>query len=351
VNPVFTITNRIADRLRQVDQARGFLAAAKLSEDWINEMSRKALIREAHATTHIEGSQLTLEQAERLFAGKNAPGADPDDVRELLNYRKAFDFVADYVAGQEPITEGLIREIHKRLVEGVRGGSAEPGTYRKVQNYVVNSQTGKAVYTPPPAHDVPILMREMVEWCNTETDAHPVLVSGIAQFQLVHIHPFIDGNGRTSRLLSTLCLYRTGYDFKRLFTISEYYDRDRLAFYKAIQGVRDSGMDMTGWLEFYTDGLSTQMQEVTDKGTRIIKRDLLVQKHGLNERQGKALGFVLEHGKLHLRDYERLSPDVERRTLQRDLKALLQKNILAETGVGETDPNRAYVLLADGRKL
>ncbi len=351
MNPAFTITNRIADGLRQIDQARGFLAAAKLSEEGISEMSHDALVREAYATTHIEGSQLTLEQSEQLLSGKEAPGADPDDVRELLNYRGAFDFIADYVSGQGPVTEGLIREIHKHLVEGVRGGSAEPGAYRRVQNYVVNSQTGKPVYTPPPAHDVPILMREFAEWLNQPNDVHPVLVSGIAQFQLVHIHPFIDGNGRTSRLLSTLCLYRAGYDFKRLFTISEFYDRDRLAFYKAIQGVRDSGMDMTGWLEFYTDGLSTQMNEVTEKGTRIIKRDLLVRKHGLNERQAAALGFALEQGRLQLRDYERLAPDVERRTLQRDLKALIQKGILAESGVGVTDPNRAYVLSKEGHKL
>lgn len=81
---------------------------------------------------------------------------------------------------------------------------------------------------------------------------HPVLVAGIAQFQLVHIHPFVDGNGRTSRLLSTLSLYRAGYDFKRLFTISEYYDRDRAAFYAALQGVRRADMDLTGGLEYFT---------------------------------------------------------------------------------------------------
>ena len=69
--------------------------------------------------------------------------------------------------------------------------------------------------------DVPVLMTELVAWLNEVQDIHPVLMSGIAQFQLVHIHPFVDGNGRTSRLLSTLCLYRVGYDFKRLFTISE----------------------------------------------------------------------------------------------------------------------------------
>ena len=86
-------------------------------------------------------------------------------------------------------------------------------------------------------------MRDLVEWFNDSGEVHPVLVSGIAQFQLVHIHPFLDGNGRTSRLLSTLCLYRAGYDFKRLFTISEYYDsRTEAPFYQAIQSVRRRGI-------------------------------------------------------------------------------------------------------------
>jgi Fic family protein len=115
-----------------------------------------------------------------------------------------------------------------------------------------------------------------LDWLNHEEEAHPVLVSGIAQFQLVHIHPFLDGNGRTSRLFSTLCLHRAGYDFKRLFTISEYYGRDRSSFYQAIQGVRESGMDMIGWLEYFVEGLTTQLSEVKLRGEQVIRRDVLV---------------------------------------------------------------------------
>ncbi|MDX9862107.1 MAG: Fic family protein, partial [Rhodospirillales bacterium] len=183
MKPTFTITNKVADALTRIERARGFLEAAKLSEDWIKDMGQRALILEAHATTHIEGSRLTLEQSERLLTGYGVPEADPDDARELLNYRRAFDFVAEYVASAGPMTEGLLREIHKRLVEGVRGGSAAPGEYRRIQNYVVNSATGQTVYTPPAAYDVPILMGELVSWINAGTDIHPVLASGIAQFQ------------------------------------------------------------------------------------------------------------------------------------------------------------------------
>ena len=115
-------------------------------------------------------------------------------------------------------------------------------------------------------------MQELVEWLNRPSDIHPVIASGIAQFQLVHIHPFLDGNGRTSRLLSTLCLYRAGYDFKRLFSISEYYDRDRTSFYQALQGVRRANMDMTGWVEFFAAGLATQLAEVKSRGETAIRR-------------------------------------------------------------------------------
>jgi len=303
-----------------------------LSDAWVREMGHRALILEAHHTTHIEGTHLTLDQAERLLEGQLVPEADPEDVRELMNYRKAFEFVSEYLEEGGPITKGLIREIHKRLVEGVRGGAAAPGEYRKIQNYVVNSVTGETIYTPPLAHDVPILMAELVEWLNREQEIHPVLVSGVAQFQLVHIHPFLDGNGRTSRLLSTLYLYRSGYDFKRLFTISEYYDRDRRAFYRAIQNVRESGMDMTGWLEYFIEGLTTQLAEVRERGEQAIRRDLLIKEYGLSDRQAKAIGHILEHGSLTIQDFERFFPEVNRRSLQRDLKDMVEMGLLVSEG-------------------
>jgi Fic family protein len=342
--PQFTITNTITAALTQIERARGFLEATTLSDDWIKTMGERALVLEAHYTTHIEGTRLTLDQAQRLLTGEAVPVADPDDVRELLNYRRAFEFVSKYLGSGAPITEGLIREIHKHLVAGVRGGTAAPGQYRNVQNYVVNSATGETVYTPPNPQDVPAMMDELVSWLNLPGQVHPVLVSGVAQFQLVHIHPFLDGNGRTSRLLSTLCLYRAGYDFKRLFTLSEYYDRDRTAFYTAIQNVRDRKMDMTGWLEYFTGGLAAQLTEVKQRGERAIRRNVLVQEYGLSERQAKALGHLLEHNRLTIQEYGALCSGTNRRTLQRDLKDLLDKGLVTEHGTSSTDPTKHYVL-------
>lgn len=348
--PRFTITHAITAHLTRIERARGFLEAAELSADWLKAMEQRALVLEAHHTTHIEGTRLTLSQAEAILDGKVVQEADPDDVRELLNYRAAFEFVSAYLKSQAPITEGLIREIHKRLVEGVRGGAAAPGEYRKIQNYVMNAATGETVYTPPPAFEVPVLMSQLVEWLNRSQEIHPVLVSGIAQFQLVHIHPFLDGNGRTSRLLSMLILYRSGYDFKRLFTLSEYYDRERSRFYRALQGVRENDMDITGWLEYFTEGLATQLAEVRARGEKVISADLIAKKYRLNPRQSKAVLYVLEHGKINIQDYERLFSQVTKRTLQRDLQALVQKNVLNENASSPTDPGKWYALSGDVKK-
>jgi cell filamentation protein, protein adenylyltransferase len=332
MNPRFTITHAMTQGLAQIERARGFLEAAQLSESWIRQMNERALLLEAHHTTHIEGTRLTLAEAEQVLSGRPVPTADADDVRELLNYREAFHLVAGHLESGTPISEVLIREIHERLVSGVRGGQARPGEYRQAQNYVVNSLTGEVIYTPPPPGDVPDLMRDLVAWLNDPGDVHPVLVSGIAQFQLVHIHPFLDGNGRTSRLLSTLCLYRSGYDFKRLFTISEYYDRDRPAFYAALRSVRESGMDLTGWLDYFVAGLAAQLEEVKERGKQAIRLDMLARDHALNERQTAAVRLALQAGGLSIQDFQELYPGLSRRTLQRDLRRLIDLQLFVAEG-------------------
>src|SRR3989338_2885457 len=308
--PKFKITPKINKALVEIERVRGFLDAVKLKDDWIADMQKKVLILESHHSTHIEGTALSLEQAKSIL-------------------------------------EGNIREVHKILVKGVRGENANPGNYRKIQNYVVNSRTREVVYTPPAPLEVLHLMREFTEWINKAEDASPILVAGIAQFQFVHIHPFIDGNGRTARLLSTLILYKTGYDFKRLFTISEYYDKDRSSYYQAIQTVRKNNMDMTTWLEYFVDGLRSQMTEIQAKGEQLIKQDSQLQKIkkiGLNKRQEKAVKHLIIKGTLSVNEYQSVASCI-RRTAQRDLEELVEKKVIKVVAKSPTDPTKHYVLL------
>lgn len=330
--PLFTISNQTANALTAIERARGFLEAASLSEEWLSHMQNKVLVLEAHHTTHIEGAQLTLRESEQLWEGGELGDVNPDDARELLNYREAFELVSGYVGRDEAMTEGLIREIHKRLVKNVRGDAATPGAYRKIQNYVVNSKTKEVIYTPPAVYEMACMMQELVDWLNDEENVHPVLMSGIAQFQLVHVHPFLDGNGRTARLLSTLCLYRKGYDFKKLFTISEYYDRNRLDYYKALQSVRENSMDMTRWLEYFCEGLATQLREVKNLGEQAIKQSVFSSKIPLSDRQKVAVNYMAIEGSVSMQKVMRLFPEITKRTLQRELKDLIEKGLVKSTG-------------------
>lgn len=188
------------------------------------------------------------------------------------------------------------------------------------------------IYSPPAAYEVPSMMANLVSWINKEREINAVLISGISQFQFVHIHPFLDGNGRTARLLSTLCLYQRGYDFKQLFSISEYYDRNRTDYYRAIQSVRENDMNMTGWLEYFCDGLATQLQEVKERGARAIKNDVIAKQHHLSVRQASAVDYVLERGSLRIQEYENMCSDVTRRTLQRELRDLVDKGVFEASG-------------------
>ena len=109
--PRFPIANAVTAPLTGIERARGFLEAASLSDEWIDSMRSRAFLLEAHHTTHIEGTRLTIEEAAGPLAGDDIPGADPDDTREPLNYRDAFEFVSAYLNHGGPITEGLIPEM------------------------------------------------------------------------------------------------------------------------------------------------------------------------------------------------------------------------------------------------
>lgn len=347
--PKFTITNKINKALIEIERVRGFLDAVKLKDDWISEMQEQVLILETHYSTHIEGTEINLAQAQDVLSGKKVTGINPDDKKELTNYKKAMNFIAKYLGKEDPISEGLIRELHKMIVQGVRGDNAQAGSYRKIQNYVANSKTKAIIYTPPQPLDVPYLMRELTDWINKAVyDLSPILISAITQFQFVHIHPFIDGNGRTARLLSTLILYKTGYDFKRLFTISEYYDQDRQAYYSAIQSVRENGMDMTKWIEYFAEGLRSQMNGIQEKGKQIIKNDNLLydlKKLGLNSRQLKTVKYLLQSGRITPSEYRKIN-DCIHRTAQRDLEDLAKRKIIKAIAESPTDPTKYYVLVA-----
>ncbi len=344
--PKYNITDRMNSARLEIERARGVQEAADLREEWLDEMRIEALVREAHFSTHIEGTTLTLDQADGILRGESIPNVARDDRQELLNYREAMDYVSRQIGSRVEMTEDIIKEIHAILVKDVRGGSLEPGNYREVPNYIVDDTAANEIYTPPPASEVPGQMGEFVEWLNKRTGVSAVLTAGIAQFQFVQIHPFLDGNGRTARVLCTLILYKNGYDFQRLFSLSEYYDEERQDYYNAIQGVREAGLDLTGWLEYFTEGLQSQLMGLKVMGELAIKEDAVMdraRKFMLNDRQLMILRLIVDDGQASVEEAcERF--DLVRRTVQRDFARMVELGLVEEVAHSKTDPTKHYRL-------
>ncbi len=166
---------------------------------------------------------------------------------------------------------GDLRNLHQNIVSGVRGSRRMPGEFRREDVKVGDIVDGHETvhHRPPPWSTVENEVQDLLDWVEQckekgkpgESDAHwihPAIVAGITQHRLVWIHPFVDGNGRTARMFTTLILYQRKYDFKYLFNLSEYYNKDRDRYYDALRTADRTG-DYTEWLEYFLGGFSHQM--------------------------------------------------------------------------------------------
>jgi len=268
--PKFTFSFSLVKTLNAIERLIGFLEGAPLTDEWIANMQAQALYKEAHATTHIHGSHLSWNEAERLMTGHEVPEVIPDEVKALLNYKEAQAHLVGPGKTEVQITENGLLHMQKLLVRDVKGNRDHPGKYRSMQNYVYDKKTKELIYTPPQALEISILMRNFVIWLEEAKNLPPLIMAGIAQFQLVNIHPFVGGNGRTARLLSQLLLYRAGYDCKRLYPLSPFYDSDLSGYYAALKSVREHGKDQTKWLEYFTGGILKQLQEVVYEAKLVV---------------------------------------------------------------------------------
>ncbi len=330
--PKFTITHRIVAALSNFDRLKGFLEGAAFLPERVRETRQRAWVRQAHHTTRPEGTPLSLEQAARLWEGETLPEADARAARELLNYREAFRLGIDRARAGTPVGAELFRDLHRLLMQDLPETTGRIGAYRRVQNYVVDAQSGLNLFTPPPPDGVPDLMEDLVHWLNHTPEIHAVLVAGIAKFRLNYIHPFRDGNGRLARLFSLLWLQRCGYDVRRMVLLGERYDRDRGAAYAVITRAEQNGQDLTEWLEFFTEGLGSQLQEMKDYWNASARVDQLRREHLLSARQAGALELIWKNHAMNIRQYEAVHPGVSRRSLQRDLKKLVEIGLLQVEG-------------------
>lgn len=342
--PQFSITNKILKNIGVIEASKEVIENSPLVPAWEAKFREDAIVRTVHHGTHIEGNDLTFNEAEKVLAGHKIVGRERD-IQEILNYRNVLRFIEEYKG--HGITEEVIKHLHALVAHRILADE-HIGEYRKTQVVVKNAQTGEVTFRPPPAVEIPFLFVDFFSWLNTVgiDDMHPALKAGIVHYEFVRIHPFLDGNGRVARAVALLVLFIQGYDIKRFFSLEEHYDREPLAYYEALQGVEKDGGNLTHWLEYFIEGLAIELTRVKEKVKSLstdlkIKKSFGGQQMTLTERQIKIVEFVQENGFLQNKAFFELFPMVSEDTVLRDLKDLLKKGIVKKEG---TTKGARYVL-------
>lgn len=336
--PQFSITNKILKNIGVVEAAREVIVNAPLVPAYEKKFREEAIIRTVHHGTHIEGNELNYTEASQVLKGQPIVGRDRD-IQEVINYRNVINYL-DYVAEGEvskgKVTENVVKKIHALTVEKLLPDD-QCGVYRKNQVVVKNSVSGEITFRPPPSIEVPYQMEEFLEWFNSleKDDVHPVLKAGVVHYELVRIHPFIDGNGRMARATATLSLFLDNYDIKKFFSLEEHYDRDAMRYYDALKSA--STGELTLWLEYFTEGLAIELTRIKDKVQRLSTDVRLKEKLGgkqvfLTERQIAIMEYIQRVGYLSNQGFTDLFPKISEDTILRDLHDLQQKGIIKKEG-------------------
>lgn len=346
--PKFTISNEILTNISIIEACREVIDNAPLVPAYEKKFREEALIRTVHHGTHIEGNKLNLSQAERILAGQNVVARERD-IWEVINYRRVMEYLNKFKISQpkagppmaenpkSQIDENTIKEIHKLTVYRILD-DIYCGKFRKTQVVVKNNKSGVVTFRPPQANQIEGQIRDFLAWLNSNNgqDIHPILKSGIVHYEIARIHPFIDGNGRVARALSTLILFLEEYDIRKFFSLEEYFDSDPKSYYTALKSVEKKKGDLTFWLDYFTKGLAIELSKIKEKVQKLSIDVKLKEKLGgqiaLTDRQIKIIEYIQKIGFLQNQAFAGLFPMVSEDTILRELKDLMKKKIIKRKG-------------------
>ena len=253
--PRFTVSARLLRELDAIAELRTRIAAATVQVTWIPQMQKDSRQRGAHASTAIEGNPLTLDEVRALEAGRPLPVYPERAKREVLNYFTGLRWMEKRAKQKKSAAHEDILHLHSLLAAGVMD-QGEAGRYRTIAVRV-------GQHLPPPPEAVSGLMHELLDWWNdSSAEWPPVLTSAILHHRFEEIHPFADGNGRAGRMLALWELYRRGFDTHHVFSLDEFYLEDRPRYYASLAAVPAAGGDLTGWLEYTTEGMCVTLERV-----------------------------------------------------------------------------------------
>jgi Fic family protein len=274
--PPLSLDDATLRLLDQANQALGRLDGITMLLPDPQTLLYTYIRKEAVLSSQIEGTQSSLSDL-LLFEADVAPGVPAGDVEETANYLIALSHgVGSVTTGRLPISSRLLREVHRLLLEGVRGGDKAPGDYRRVQNWLGGDRPADARFVPPQPQEIPDAIADLERFIHDEATGLPLLVkAALAHAQFETIHPFLDGNGRVGRLLITLMLGAEGVLERPLLYLSLYFKQHRDVYYDRLQRIRTHG-EWEAWVAFFLRGVlevSASATETTRNIVHLIEQD------------------------------------------------------------------------------
>ena len=308
---------------------------ARFPDVVLMEFEQRANSLSSYASTSIEGNPLPLTEVKKIL--KSRPQNIRDSEREVLNYNNVLkDLNAKIKKGAVKFSLPLLLNLHAQIMKGLLD-KFRCGKMRGEAVFVRNPKTGKTVYWPPDHGNVPKLMSELVEFVvRNRGSIDPLILAGLFHKQFVIIHPFMDGNGRTTRLATKAILANMGLDTFNLFSFENYYNQNVARYFKEV-GVEGNyydiatEVDFTAWLEYFTDGIVDELLRVEKElKTASVTPDTTLKPHHVT-----LIDHIKQHGFITDADYARLV-NRAKATRSLDFKKLIDMKILERLGRGKS---------------
>ena len=333
-NPRYTITDRLLANIKRINTLVNELNNRRFPHVVLVELEKNARVISTYASTSIEGNPLPLTEVKKIL--KSKPAHIRDSEKEVLNYNQALQKLNKELEGSNvKLTLNLILRIQKQVIEGLLP-KFESGKLREKPVVVNDPRTRKAIYLPPDAKDVKTLMEDLIELVNSNRNGiDPLILAGIFHKQMVIIHPFMDGNGRTTRLATKVLLAEMGLNTFNLFSFENYYNQNVTNYFQKVgefgnyYEINDH-IDFTSWLEYFAEGIIDELLRVQKLLPEVgVSPETNLQPHHL-----KILEFIKEKGFIADRDYAK-SVDRAKATRALDFNRLIELGLISRKGKGK----------------